>query len=83
MAKMRGIYMQKLQETRAQIAHLATLERELVASIGYLDTCDACDPAELVGTCSCCGVHDANEQEPELVAGIHRGGSTQKNQARQ
>ncbi|HEX7602690.1 MAG TPA: MerR family transcriptional regulator, partial [Polyangiaceae bacterium] len=58
---------------RAQIAHLATLERELIASIDYLDTCDTCDPAQLVGTCSCCGIHDKSEAEPELVAGIHRG----------
>src|SRR5262249_51264126 len=32
MARIRSIYTQKLEETRAQIAHLATLERELAAS---------------------------------------------------
>jgi MerR family transcriptional regulator, copper efflux regulator len=71
MAKIRGIYLQKLEETRAQIAHLASLERELVASIGYLDTCDSCDPAELVAACCNCNVHDRSQGEPELVAGIH------------
>src|SRR5580693_6929900 len=43
--RMRAIYTQKLEETRAQIAHLSSLERELEASIDYLDTCDTCDPA--------------------------------------
>jgi MerR family transcriptional regulator, copper efflux regulator len=73
MAKIRAIYGQKLEETRAQIAHLATLERELVASIGYLDTCDTCDPAELVRACTCCSHHDRSQPEPDLVAGIHGG----------
>lgn len=73
MAKIRGIYQQKLEETRAQIAHLASLERELVASLTYLDTCDTCDPAELVFACACCNHHEKTQAEPELVAGIHGG----------
>lgn len=74
MAKIRGIYQQKLEETRAQIANLTSLEHELVASINYLDTCDTCcDPAELVRACTRCNVHDKKQQEPELVAGIHGG----------
>jgi DNA-binding transcriptional MerR regulator len=73
MARIRAIYQQKLEETRAQIAHLASLERELAASIDYLDTCDTCDPAELVAACTDCHVHDRAQQEPELVAGIHGG----------
>jgi DNA-binding transcriptional MerR regulator len=70
MARMRAVYEKKLEETRAQIAHLAGLERELTASLQYLDTCDTCDPAEIVRACSCCGHHDG-ESEPELVAGLH------------
>lgn len=73
MAQIRGIYAQKLAETRDQIRHLATLERELEASIDYLDTCDTCDPAELVRACSCCNHHDRTQPEPHLVAGIHGG----------
>lgn len=73
MARIRAIYQQKLEETRAQIAHLASLERELEASIDYLDTCDTCDPAELVAACTDCHVHDRAQEEPELVAGIHGG----------
>ena len=73
MGRMRAIYTQKLEETRAQIAHLATLEHELEASIEYLDTCDTCDPAALVRACSCCNLHDKTKPEPHLVAGIHAG----------
>jgi DNA-binding transcriptional MerR regulator len=73
MARIRSIYTQKLEETRAQIAHLAALESELAASIDYLDTCDTCDPAELVRACTCCNHHDPAELEPHLVAGIHGG----------
>lgn len=71
MGKVRAIYLQKLEETRAQIARLSSLERELVASIDYLDTCDTCDPDELVAACTDCHVH--HEEEPELVAGIYGG----------
>jgi MerR family transcriptional regulator, copper efflux regulator len=71
MARIRAIYTQKLEETRTQIAHLTTLERELASSIDYLDTCDTCDPAELVRACTCCSYHD--KPEPDLVAGIHGG----------
>ena len=73
MARIRSIYTEKLEETRAQIAHLATLERELAASIDYLDTCDTCDPAELVRACTCCNHRDPHQPEPHLVAGIHGG----------
>ena len=73
MTRVRSIYLQKLEETRAQITRLSSLERELVASIDYLDTCDTCDPEELVAACTDCNVHDRTQAEPELVAGIHGG----------
>jgi len=73
MARIRNVYTQKLEETRAQVAHLTALERELAASIEYLDTCDTCDPAELVRACTCCNHRDPREAEPHLVAGIHGG----------
>lgn len=73
MARVRAIYQQKLEETRAQIAHLSTLERELEASLDYLDTCETCDPAEIVVACSNCNHHDKGQAEPDLVAGIHGG----------
>lgn len=73
MARIRSIYQKKLEETRAQIEHLKALERELQASIRYLDTCDACDPAEIVQACASCHVHEKDQAQPELVAGIHGG----------
>jgi DNA-binding transcriptional MerR regulator len=73
MAKIRSLYLQKLDETRAQMERLGALERELVASVEYLDTCGTCDPAELVRACTNCNVHDKTQAEPELIAGIHGG----------
>lgn len=71
MAHVRAIYEKKMEETRAQIEHLMALERELQASIRYLDTCDACDPGEIVQACASCHVHEKDQAQPELVAGIH------------
>lgn len=74
MARVRSIYEERLAETRAQIARLKDLERELEQSIHYLDACDSvCDPAEIVRACKSCNHHDDIEREPELVAGIHHG----------
>jgi MerR family copper efflux transcriptional regulator len=73
MAQIRGVYRAKLAETRAQLAHLATLERELAVSLEYLDTCVSCDPSEIVQACTCCSHRDPADLEPELVAGIHGG----------
>ncbi len=73
MAKMRGVYQQKLEGVREQIGRLIALERELQASLTYLDTCDTCDPTELVAACSACTVHTCHEPEPELVAGLYAG----------
>ena len=70
MAKMRRIYAEKLEETRAQIAHLATLERELQASMEYLDSCETCDPERIIEACSSCNHH--HDAQPDLVSGIHR-----------
>lgn len=82
MGRVRATYVQKLEETRAQIAHLRELERELEASVAYLDTCNTCEPdsslleqaTEALRECSRCDLHDKKRQgEPELVAGIHGG----------
>jgi DNA-binding transcriptional MerR regulator len=73
MARIRAVYRQKLDETRAQIARLEALERELAASVEYLDTCVTCDPGEIVRACTCCNHRDPGELEPHLVAGIHLG----------
>jgi DNA-binding transcriptional MerR regulator len=73
MARIRATYQQKLEETRSQIEHLTALERELVASLDYLDTCERCDPGELVAACCNCNHREPDDHPPELVAGIHGG----------
>jgi MerR family transcriptional regulator, copper efflux regulator len=78
MSTMRAVYRARLDQTRTQIEHLRTLERELESSLEYLETCDTCDPAELVAACCNCNVHDADQPEPELVAGVHGKRRTQQ-----
>lgn len=73
MRQMQATYRTKLEETRAQIARLRSLEAELSASLQYLETCDTCDTARLLRACSCCERHDEQTQAPELVAGFGAG----------
>ena len=71
MSKMREVYAQKLEATRAQVRRLVALEAELAASLRYLETCDVCEPARLLPSCSCCDRHEHEERAPELIAGFH------------
>ena len=70
MTKMREVYKAKLAETQKQIEHLRNLQREILASLTYLDTCDVCDPSRLLGACSCCDHHPEDQEVPDLVAGF-------------
>lgn len=70
MVKMREVYKKKLAETREQVRRLQDLEREIQASLVYLDTCDTCDPERLLTACRSCDLHDCHEHVPELVAGF-------------
>jgi DNA-binding transcriptional MerR regulator len=70
MSRMREVYRRKLLETREQIGRLVLLERELAASLAYLETCDSCDPARLLPACSACDLHECSDRAPELVAGF-------------
>jgi len=69
MAKMRELYAKKLAETQAHIERLKDLEREIVSSIDYLDTCDVCDPERLLASCTSCEHHAHGTTVPELVSG--------------
>lgn len=71
MKRLRELYTTKLRETHSQIARLRDLETELRASLEYLDTCDTCDPKRVVHACTDCDLHEVEQHEPELVAGIH------------
>lgn len=70
MRKMREVYARKLEETREHLRRLHELEREIEASIHYLDTCDVCDPERLLGFCKACDLHGCEQHVPELVAGF-------------
>ena len=75
MVKMRDVYRKKLADAREQIRRMQDLERELQASLVYLDTCDTCDPERLLHACRSCDLHDCREHVPELVAGFHVAGT--------
>ncbi|MGA2449608.1 MAG: MerR family transcriptional regulator [Polyangiaceae bacterium] len=70
MKRMRDIYARKLEETRQQRRRIEALERDLQASLDYLDTCDVCDPARLLSACESCDLHDKESHVPELVSGF-------------
>jgi MerR family transcriptional regulator, copper efflux regulator len=70
MSRMSEVYRNKLKETREQIQRLTVLERELAVTLRYLDTCDSCDPAQLLSACSACEKHDCGGHAPELLTGL-------------
>ena len=68
-ARLREVYVSKLQKTREKLAELRNLERELEQSLNYLDDCDShCEPAVPTAGCSSCERHETNAA-PELIAG--------------
>jgi DNA-binding transcriptional MerR regulator len=74
MLRVRGVYEEHLRQTRQQIARLRELERELEASIEYLDGCKTCEPEHHTGECESCNHHGHHDgKQPTLVAGLHRG----------
>jgi MerR family transcriptional regulator, copper efflux regulator len=74
MNRVRETFEERLRSTREQLGKLAQLEKELVASLAYLDGCKTCEPAHHTNECGSCNHngHDGVDQ-PILVAGIHRG----------
>jgi MerR family copper efflux transcriptional regulator len=71
MVKVREVYKKKLEDTRSQIERLRTLEREILASLDYLETCEsACEPDRLISACPSCNHHDRAQEVPDLVAGF-------------
>ena len=70
MKRMRDVYARKLAETQEQRRRLEALQRELEASLEYLDTCDVCEPQRLLSACSHCDLHDKTASVPELVLGF-------------
>src|SRR5215813_920581 len=71
MRRVREVFEEKLVETRAQVERLRSLERELVASLSYLELCGTCGPSHKQADCGCCAQpgHDTTPA-PELVSGL-------------
>jgi DNA-binding transcriptional MerR regulator len=71
MVKVRQVYKDKLAATRSQIERLRTLEREILASLDYLHTCESlCEPDKPLTACPSCNHHDKEQEVPDLVAGL-------------
>jgi len=71
-ARLRATYQGKLEQTREKLRELRQLERELQASLQYLESCDSeCVQGEKTDSCSSCSKHTERSQTPELVAGVH------------
>lgn len=65
-----AVYETKLAEIRERLAEYRALERELVASVTYLQTCQqACVGETHVSGCSRCDRHQDEPLVPELVSG--------------
>ena len=73
MRTVRAVFEEKLAETRANVERLRALERELEASLSYLDLCGTCGPTHKQTDCGCCAQpgHDPGIA-PDLVSGLAR-----------
>jgi DNA-binding transcriptional MerR regulator len=71
MQRLGQVYREKLAETRAQIDRLVALEKELQASLEYLETCTSCEPVRTTHACTACDRHECQPAEtPLMVAGV-------------
>lgn len=74
MDHVRSVFADRLRDTREQIEKLSRLEKELSASLAYLDGCQTCEPVRHTNECCACNHHGHDGvDQPILVAGIHRG----------
>jgi len=72
MGKIRQVYAKKLKETQNIIAQMKTLEKELIASVQFLESCAHCHRTSIPHDCT----HDCQradkDQAPELIKGFNR-----------
>jgi len=70
--KLRGLYAEKLAETKKKLEELRELHAELEASLAFLSGChSACESAVPVHSCPTCERNPERPHAPELVAGVH------------
>jgi len=72
MARLREIFTDKLQETRATIGRLNQLVLDLQETLTYMDSCRACGPEHAQDECGTCGIHGHEGKAPLLVDGISK-----------
>lgn len=73
MNSVRELFRSKLDDTRAQVARLLQLERDLSESLAYLEGCRVCqEPAKPDACNACITERRSDELTPSLVVGIHR-----------
>ena len=83
MERLRGLFQQKLEQTRRAIESQRQLEAELRQGLAYLETCKVCSTHESVKGCVSCSQDHGMEREPALLAGITSvGGVTRARGAR-
>lgn len=70
MARLRGIFMRKLEETREAVRLHQRLEQELSLGLEYLEACRVCASPTAVNGCVRCTQDHGMANEPVLVAGI-------------
>jgi DNA-binding transcriptional MerR regulator len=69
-AQLRHMYEEKLVEVRSRLRELTALERELSASLSYLDACGTSCAAELAPTdCAQCDRHTDEREQSDLISG--------------
>jgi MerR family copper efflux transcriptional regulator len=67
--QLRRTYEEKLVDVRSRLLELSALERELQASLHYLESCEtSCTPELLPTDCAQCDRHPEAE-EPDLISG--------------
>ena len=74
MHNVREMFRARLDQTRAHVAKLLELERDLSESLAYLEGCRACSEAAAPDACASCDSDHADRHDtpaPSLVAGIH------------
>ena len=70
MERLRSLFQEKLEQTKAEIVRQTQLERELRQGLAYLETCKVCPTHESVRGCVSCSQDHGMEHEPALLAGI-------------
>jgi MerR family transcriptional regulator, copper efflux regulator len=67
--QLRRMYEERLVEVKTRMKELSALERELEASLAYLDSCGtSCTPNLVPTDCAQCDRHP-DEHEPDLISG--------------